>query len=199
MADITTMPVQYGIREVCDIAFYKIGTGGGKGDLVFIIDTAKTSTLEGAATTVYAQGGKGNPRLIAWEGERTLTFTVEDALISKEGLELLTGNDVTEKDGIIEIEADKFAGYYYVEAKSLMRKEENGVDYPLTITLPRIKVQSNFTITMAPTGDPSTFNFVMDAFPGKVESGDTKKVLCKMVISDTEATDKDKHFTVGGA
>ena len=31
------------------------------------IDTAKTSSLEGAATTVYAQGGKGNPRLIAWE------------------------------------------------------------------------------------------------------------------------------------
>jgi hypothetical protein len=34
---------------------------------MLFIDSAKTSSLEGAATTVYAQGGKGNPRLIGWE------------------------------------------------------------------------------------------------------------------------------------
>lgn len=39
-----------------------------KGQPVFYLDTAKTSTIEGAATTVYAQGGRGNTRLIAWEG-----------------------------------------------------------------------------------------------------------------------------------
>lgn len=44
------------------------------GQSMLFIDTAKTSSLEGAATTVYAQGGKGNPRLIAWDGEKTLTF-----------------------------------------------------------------------------------------------------------------------------
>lgn len=200
MASITTMPVQYGIREVCDIGFYKINAAGGKGDLVFVIDTAKTSTLEGASTTVYAQGGKGNPRLIAWEGEKTLTFTVEDALISKEGFELLTGGDVTDTDGVIEIAADKFAGYYYVEGKSLMRKEEDGVDYPLTIALPRVKVQSNFTLSMAPTGDPSTFNFVMDAFPGYADSSDkaaNKKLLCKMTVGGAEATEDDKHIKLG--
>lgn len=47
--------------------------------------------MEGAATTVYATGGRGNPNLIAWEGERTLTFTMEDALLSPEGLSILTG------------------------------------------------------------------------------------------------------------
>ena len=46
---------------------------------VLYFDTLKTSSLEGAATTVYAQGGKGNPRLVAWEGDRTVTFTMEDA------------------------------------------------------------------------------------------------------------------------
>ena len=179
MADYT----QYGIREVCDLTFYELNDDGSKGSKVFVIDTAKTSTLEGASTTVYAQGGKGNPRLIAWEGEKTLTFTVEDALISKEGLELLTGNDVNEDDNVITIEANKFAGYYYVEAESLMRKKNNGKDYPLHIVLPRVKIQSNFSIAMAPTGDPSTFNYVMDAFPGKVY-GDTsnKEVLCQMTI-----------------
>ena len=187
-----TMPDQYGIREVCDLEFYALGADGGKKgtDPVFKIDTAKTSTLESATTTVYAQGGKGNPRLIAWEGERTLTFTVEDALISKEGLELLNG-DVT-KDNKITIEPNKFADYYYVEAKSLMRKAVDGKDYLLTIVLPRVKIQSGFTMTMAPTGDPSTFSYVMDAFPGKVGTEEAvtadkttnslKKVLCEMTI-----------------
>ena len=186
MADYT----QYGIREVCDLTFYELNDDGSKGAKVFAIDTAKTSTLEGASTTVYAQGGKGNPRLIAWEGEKTLTFTVEDALISKQGLELLTGNDISENDNEITIEADKFAGYYYVTAESLMRKKDNGKDYPLHIVLPRVKVQSNFSISMAPTGDPSTFSYVMDAFPGKVE-GQGKEVLCQMTI-DTASTDTIK-------
>lgn len=197
MANISAMPVQYGIREVCDLAFYKIKEEGGKGDMVFVIDSAKTSTLEGASTTVYAQGGKGNPRLIAWEGEKTLTFTVEDALISKEGLKLLTGSDV-ETDGVIEISADKFAGYYYVEAKSLIRKESNGNDCALDIVFPKVKVQSNFSISMSPTGDPSTFNYVMDAFPGFVSAEDKSsnhKVLCKMTIG-AETTDGNK-FTIG--
>lgn len=54
-------------------------------------DTLRTSTLEGAATTVYAQGGRGYTRLIAWEGERTLTFTMEDALLSPESFSILSG------------------------------------------------------------------------------------------------------------
>jgi hypothetical protein len=192
MADYT----QYGIREVCDLTFYELNDDGSKGAKVFAIDTAKTSTLEGASTTVYAQGGKGNPRLIAWEGEKTLTFTVEDALISKEGLELLTGNDVSEQDNEITIEADKFAGYYYVTAESLMRKKDNGKDYPLHIVLPRVKVQSNFSISMAPTGDPSTFSYVMDAFPGKIE-GKGKEVLCQMTIDtvSADAVNPIKDFT----
>ena len=77
--------MQFGIREICDVVF-KAKNAGNLGSFKYVagqpvlyIDSAKTSTMEGAATTVYAQGGKGNARLIAWEGERTLTFTVEDA------------------------------------------------------------------------------------------------------------------------
>lgn len=70
----------FGTREICDVVLkarteVKIGNQTFKpGQPVLYIDTAKTSTLEGAASTVYAQGGKGNPRLVAWEGERTVTF-----------------------------------------------------------------------------------------------------------------------------
>ena len=71
--------MKFGVREICDVVFKtkaatKIGnTEFAKGQPVLYIDSAKTSTIEGAATTVYAQGGRGNSRLIAWEGEKTLT------------------------------------------------------------------------------------------------------------------------------
>ena len=77
--------MKFGVREIANVVFKakadtKIGnTTFKKGQPVLYIDTATTSTIEGAATTVYAQGGRGNTRLIAWEGEKTLTFTVEDA------------------------------------------------------------------------------------------------------------------------
>ena len=89
--------MKYGIREICDVVFkaktkVQIGkTTFEAGAPVIYFDTLKTSSMEGAATTVYAQGGKGNSRLMAWEGERTVTFTMEDALISELGLSVLTG------------------------------------------------------------------------------------------------------------
>ena len=277
--------MKFGVREICDVVFKakadtKIGTSTfKKGQAVLYIDTAKTSTIEGAATTVYATGGKGNTRLIAWEGEKTLTFTVEDALLSPIGFSVLSGaglfksatdtvhvhttanayvgNDgtidltdsletaeqidgtapvfvmVTEDDGSItgdlisglavatggktltgatstyygktvfvdfyitkasaniselQIDAGNFAGYYYVEASTLFRRESDGVDMPAEITLPNVKIQSNFTFSMASTGDPSTFTFTMDAFPGYTYFDRTKKVLCVMqVVEDATA------------
>jgi hypothetical protein len=271
--------MKFGVREICDVVFkakdtVKIGkTTFKKGQPVLYIDSAKTSTVEGAATTVYAQGGKGNTRLIAWEGEKTLTFTVEDALLSPIGFSVLSGaglfsqgntknvhvhatsaavvsadgeidltdalgNDdidstapifiaVTEKDGSIEgtliegakigakkitgidnaykgatvlvdyyvakkgediaelqIDAGNFAGYYYVEASTLFRDENSGKDMPAEITLPNVKIQSNFTFSMASTGDPSTFTFTMDAFPGYTYFDNTKKVLCVIQVVD---------------
>lgn len=270
---------------------------------VLYIDTAKTSTLEGAATTVYATGGRGNSRLIAWEGEKTLTFTVEDALLSPIGFSILSGaglikgeskervnahvttNVLVDTNGVIDltdalganeelclnaplfileaeedgsakgkvipaksvdivtteegeepnkvtiktatgkitvdekyvgqtvivdyyvarnadsiseiqIDAENFAGYYYVEADTLFRRQDTGVDMPAILTLPNVKIQSNFTFTMASSGDPSTFTFTMDAFPGYTYFDQTKKVLCVIqVLEDNEAA-KVKWDTV---
>ena len=91
--------MKFGVREICDVTFKTTAAGQKVGNTVFkragmpafFIDTAKTSSLEQATTTVYAQGGKGYSRLIAWEGEKTMTFTVEDALISPMGLAVLSG------------------------------------------------------------------------------------------------------------
>lgn len=279
--------MKFGVREICDVVFKaksetKIGNRiFKKGQPVLYIDTAKTSTVEGAATTVYATGGKGNTRLIAWEGEKTLTFTVEDALLSPMGFAVLSGAGllkgteaedvhvhttsvaysdhgvidltealnpgevicptapifavVAEEDGSItgelieglevsndgkqllgnieagktlfvdfyikkksntvselQIDAENFAGYYYVEATTLFRRQNDGVDMPAELTLPNVKIQSNFTFTMASTGDPSTFTFTMDAFPGYTYFNPTRKVLCAIqVVEDATAGAKN--------
>ena len=283
--------MKYGIREICDVvlkAKSEITVGNksfAKGEPVIYFDSLKTSTMEGAATTVYAQGGRGNARLIAWEGERTVTFTMEDALISEMGLAVLTGagiidgtkqaitvhstakaavtngaatltidetiatgNDATayaiamdEYDNVletvvatvadkkltytsaitdtttkakvksvlfdfyvtkssgkqIEITADKFAGNYYLEASTLFRSAD-GVDRPAEFIIPNCKIQSNFTFTMASSGDPSTFTFTMDAFPDYTKFDYTKKVLSVIqVIEDEAAPLSDKDETEG--
>ena len=285
--------MKFGVREICDVVFkaksdVKIGKSTfKKGQPVLYIDSAKTSTLEGASTTVYAQGGKGNTRLIAWEGEKTLTFTVEDALLSPIGFSILAGaglikgqssdkvhvhatsaavvsasgeidltdalgeNEtidttapvfvaVTEADGSVtgelldnlsvsgkkitgataakgksvfvdfyivkesskiselQIDMEHFAGNYYVEASTLFRDQSTGKDMPAEITIPNVKIQSNFSFSMASTGDPSTFTFTMDAFPGYTMFDKTKKVLCVIQVVEDTLGMADPFVTVMG-
>ena len=99
--------MKFGVREICEVvlkakANQKVGNKiFYKNEPVIYFDTLKTSSMEGAATTVYAQGGRGNARLMAWEGERTVTFTMEDALISPAGFMILSGA------GLIEASTEK--------------------------------------------------------------------------------------------
>lgn len=315
--------MKFGVREICDVVLKKKAAGYfGKLYLeknmpAIYFDSLKTTSLEGAATTVYAQGGKGNPRLVAWEGDRTVTFTMEDALISPESFAILSGagfmdaeidkpiyvhsteqvevkgdtvtltyepttkgemyimlmtadgningnklpmqipvagiaktmtlttiftswakayNEdprhkelnlvqvapvggttesqlvagtadylkgdamvqgsvvyvdyyVEAKSGAkqIDIEAGKFGGSYYLEASTLFRDQATGEDYPAEFVIPNGKIQSNFTFTMSPTGDPSTFTFTMDAFPDYTKFDKTKKVIAALQIVE----DKD--------
>lgn len=318
--------MRFGVREICDVvlrakAAQKIGNKiFYKNEPVIYFDSLKTSSLEGAATTVYAQGGRGNARLVAWEGERTVTFTMEDALISPAGFMILSGaglieasnkapiyvhsteqlvlkgaadgeeaNFTNEADSVtitiskqpatpnagedfiyvmllddrgevstepyiatlvdggsdtegykikiaadttrqpqysildeegdgathklanfkvgavvlvdyyvkkisnaqqIEITADKFGGNYYLEASTLFRNTD-GVDMPAEFIIPNCKIQSNFTFTMASSGDPSTFTFTMDAFPDYTRFNKEKKVLAAIqIIEDGGADDK---------
>lgn len=302
--------MKFGVREICDVTFKTTANNQRVGKKVFakagmpafMIDTAKTSSLEQATSTVYASGGRGNNRLIAWEGEKTMTFTVEDALISPMGLAVLSGAglidaserlahvhvtldaqvdaegkavvsladlqaetgleanasfDVCNSDAVpvygtvldgsgagidfvetiaisgtastthelaitvtkeadatftmdaayankivkldfylimnsgvteVEIKPEDFGGYFYVEAQTLFRREDTGKDMAAEIILPKVKVQSGFTFTMASSGDPSTFTFTMDAFPGYTMFDKTKKVMCVMqMIGDDKA------------
>lgn len=323
--------MKFGVREICDVVLkaksaQKIGNKiFYAGEPVVYFDTLKTSSMEGAATTVYAQGGRGNARLMAWEGERTVTFTMEDALISPEGFMILSGaglieagvkdqggtpiyqhmtetvdgSEVTVNSGMlqiplkekpflpddrgdnfayvmlmkngeiisepyipehgadkvaerddkffitvsghevyddqeaantigevdqhiyalkgdfppfdavlidyyvertgnaaqIEITADKFGGNYYLEASTLFR-DQNGVDMPAEFIIPNCKVQSNFTFTMASSGDPSSFTFTMDAFPDYTRFDKSKKVLAAIqIMKDAGSITLHRHST----
>lgn len=125
--------MKYGIRDVVDVVLRAKGTmdlGNKrfyKNEPVLYFDTLTTSTLEGASTTVYAQGGKGNARLMAWEGERTVTFTMEDALISPESLSVLTGA------GLIEASDEKPIYQHIVEATDDYSVEGTGANAVLTV------------------------------------------------------------------
>lgn len=319
--------MKFGVREICDVVLKKRAPGWfgklylEKNAPVMYFESLKTSSLEGQATTVYAQGGKGNPRLVAWEGDRTVTFTMEDALISPESFSILSGAglmDATEgepiyvhttqqvevkndaivlekvpsvengaemylmimkedgsidadkiplrilfggngaptaptgktitgvqtlidsavtkyneahKTGVdkfvaldannyklkteeetgynpivyvdyyvkaesgvkqIDIEAGKFGGSYYLEGSTLWRDQSTGDDYPAEFIVPNCKVQSNFTFTMAPTGDPSTFTFTLDAFPEYTRFNKTKKVIAAIqIVEDKDGFGKE--------
>ena len=315
--------MKFGVRQCANIVFRakqetKIGTSSFHiGQPVLYIDTATTSSMEQASSSVYAQGGRGNARLIAWQGDKTLTFNVTDALISPVSLAMLSGaglikesgqrvhvhattaavmkvsegtgtidltdalaefgslegNDAitvdagsdapifiikTEDDGSItgdivvagtstdqltytydstnkkaalqiaspkwnsssgaaitedinvlvdyyvikksenvseiQITPADFAGYYYVEADTLFRSQATGIDMPANLTFPNVKVQSGFTISMAGTGDPSSFNFTMDAFPGYTYFDKTKQVLCVIqVVEDSLSATSAGH------
>ena len=87
----------------------------------------------------------------------------------------------------IQIDAESFAGYYYIEADTLFRDEVTGQDLPAQFIIPRGKIQSNFTFTMANSGDPSTFTFTIDAFPAYTKFNKSKKVLAALQIVDPTA------------
>lgn len=298
--------MKFGSREVANVVFRaknKMTLGSRtfyKDEPVVYFDTLKTSGLEGASTTVYAQGGWSNPRLIGWDGDKTLTLTMEDALLSPESMAILmsatlnegsatkkiyvhttsqvevkkanelvlpkdsegkvvklcwnkarnkatganTGyvehaeadifcmkldsngdiigemcvpNDVKvdTTDAVIacdandnlqvgdvvlvdyyvekqsgyelEIAADTFGSNFYIEGETLYRRESDGVDMPAEFVIPNGKIQSNFNIAMSNTGDPSTFTFTVDCFPGVSKFNPTKKVLALMqIITDDD-------------
>lgn len=134
--------MKYGIREICDVVFkakgvQKVGNRiFYKDEPVMYFDTLKTSSLEAASATVYAQGGRGNPRLIAWDGDRTLTFNMEDALISSEGLQILSGAGLMEastKDTVKVHSTSQLAGNDVIITVGGSPSKVTGVDIYLPV------------------------------------------------------------------
>jgi hypothetical protein len=88
---------RYGIKEVADVVFYKIEDDGTAGVPVLYLDSLKVSTIEQTAETTYAQGGKGNPRLIGWDFGKEITLSLEDALFSPKSMAIMFGDGTVDK------------------------------------------------------------------------------------------------------
>ena len=87
---------RYGIKEVADVTFYKIGADGSKGEPVLFLDTLKVSTVEQTASSADARGGKGNPKLVSWDFGKEINVTLTDALFSPASMAIMYGD----KDGV---------------------------------------------------------------------------------------------------
>ena len=164
--------MKFGAREICNVvlkakAAQKVGNKiFYKNEPVIYFDTLKTSSMEGAATTVYAQGGRGNARLVAWEGERTVTFTMEDALISPAGFMILSGA------GLIEASENKTIKVHATEQTDAVEVATVGDQVTgVTITLdeePYFKEGEDFIYVMATTdGEPVTEPYIPATKDGK--------------------------------
>lgn len=175
--------MKFGSREVANVVFRaknKMTLGSRtfyKDEPVLYFDSLKTSGLEGASTTVYAQGGWGNPRLIGWDGDKTLTLTMEDALIAPEGLAILTSAKMLESSSTKKI---------YVHMTSQV-KAVVGPDRKVTMTLPKVNGKpvdicwnkARNQATGAGIGTGCVINAEADIFCMKVdENGDIIGDIC---------------------
>lgn len=80
----------YGLREVADLTFFDLTTN----KPFLYMDYALTSTNEHSADTTYATGGKGNPRRLAFDGNRQSTLTISTQIIDFRIIALLAGAEV---------------------------------------------------------------------------------------------------------
>ena len=174
--------MKFGVREICDVVLrakdrVKIGNQVfEKDEPVIYFDTAKTSTVEGAATTVYATGGKGNSRLIAWEGERTVTFTMEDALISPLGFAILSGAGIVETG----VNASKIS--VHATTNVIGTVESNNIVINLENAIP-----TNGTLNTK----TDIYGFILDS------TGGISKKLGKVKASGTQVTFDVTSLTLG--
>ena len=187
---------KFGIKEVADVKFFKIGdvtgvTGNGitfaegksAKDAVLTLDTLKVSTIEFTAEQSEARGGKGNAPLIIWDYGREVNVTLEDALVSMDTLALLFGDT---DSAVIEINANKFPGNYTVIGRTFARDQKTGDDHLFTFHIPNAKIQSENTLTMEAEGDPTVFNMSL-----RVLRGDNGKMMELVADVDTAYTGAD--------
>lgn len=74
-------------REVCDMVFQDYKT---KKPFLYV-DYANTSSQELTGETVYAYGGKGHPRKVAFTGDKAGTLTIETQIQTPKLWELISG------------------------------------------------------------------------------------------------------------
>ena len=132
---------------------------------------------------VGADGDMPTDLLPGTATDKAITVTADTTKDRVAFVDYYTEEKTEGKATQVDIEPGKFSGSFYIEGSTLWR-DTDGADHPVEIIIPNGKVQSNFTFTMANSGDPSTFNFVVDALADYTEFDKTKKVLAAMQIME---------------
>ena len=193
--DLTDALLEFGTISTNNGVDGGITVDAGDDAPLFLIKTEDDGSITGDIVTSESDitftvtNGKAllNVTTPKWNNETAITESVNvlvDYYVNKR----------SETVSEIQLTAADFAGYYYVEADTLFRSQSTGIDMPANLTFPNVKVQSGFTISMAGTGDPSTFDFTMDAFPGYTYFDKSKQVLCVIqVVEDSKAAASVGH------
>ena len=84
----------YGLREVSDLTFYSLLPNGKFDKPILYVDYALTSTNDHTLETVYARGGKGNPRRMSFKGNKESMLTVTTQIFDFRLISLISGASV---------------------------------------------------------------------------------------------------------
>lgn len=187
---------KFAIKEVADVIFFDIETG----KPVLFFDTLKVSSIENAAESANATGGKGNANLVTWNYGRTATLQMQDALLSMDSLALLSGNEVESTTNVTKrerIKADATGkgtiketpvgaiSVYKLEDGSMTEEVSGASVAGLEITgLTADTTYAVFYEYSAPVGT-KTVRFTSDKFPS------TYRVVGDTLVRD-HTTGKDK-------
>ena len=85
-------PNRWAVREAAEATFYSLESPFNP---VVTLRTLKMTEVQTTGETVYAQGGRGNARLVGFSGNKEATVALQDAIFDNQALAMLTGNAVT--------------------------------------------------------------------------------------------------------
>lgn len=87
----------------------------------------------------------------------------------------------------IEISADKFPGTYKIVGDTFIKSKSTGIDERFQFVVPQAKFQSQQTITLEASGDPSVFDMNMTVL--KPDDGVMMRLVQYNVVENTEEND----------
>ena len=153
------MALTFANREVCDLTICDYATQRP----IHVLDYANATSNELTGETVYAYGGKGHPRRVAFHGDKAGTLAVETQILTSELFAIATGAEVSNEAKFIkrlELTAETGSitipgGTTLVEGSITVYKADDDMGTPVEATL------SGSTITLSGENESSNDAFIV--------------------------------------
>lgn len=131
-----------------------------------------SKTPKGAIGTIYAvtaDGGNGKEYTLGTPGTNALEYSVNGKEITFHSsvangttmriyYTVTTANDAK----TMRVTSDAFGGTFKAIGEILVRDAFDGKDYPAIITIPRAKVEDNWSMNLSPDSDPAVLDLPME-------------------------------------